>query len=89
MTCLKEFHGQIGHVHFTDTDGTRRGARGTSKHLTLGEGKLDLLALLTELKRQGYAHWIMLDLWRIPDIYRAAFVGKQRLDGMLDELFPH
>jgi sugar phosphate isomerase/epimerase len=88
MTCLKEFEGQIGHVHFTDTDGTRRDGHGTSKHVTLGEGKLDLMALLTELRRQGYSHWIMLDLWRIPDIYRAAFVGKQRLDAMLDTLFP-
>lgn len=88
MTFLKEFEGQVGHVHFTDTDGTRRDGRGTSKHLTLGDGILDLPALLGELKRQNYRHWIMLDLWRIPDIYRAAFVGKHRLDAILDTLFP-
>ncbi|UCD53290.1 MAG: sugar phosphate isomerase/epimerase [Phycisphaerales bacterium] len=87
MTFLREFRGRVGHVHFTDTDGTRRGERGTSKHLTLGDGKLDLLALLRELKNQGYDKWIMLDLWKIPDIYRAAYVGKQRLDAMLDTLF--
>ena len=87
MTFLREFRGRVGHVHFTDTDGTRRGERGTSKHLTLGDGKLDLPALLRELKNQHYDKWIMLDLWKVPDIYRAAYVGKQRLDAMLDTLF--
>jgi len=87
MTFLHEFRGRVGHVHFTDSDGTRRGEHGTSKHLTLGDGKIDLLALLRELKDQGYDKWIMLDLWKLPDIYRGAYVGKQRLDAMLDTLF--
>lgn len=87
MSFLREFRGRIGHVHFTDTDGTCRGEGGTSKHLTLGDGKLDLLALLRELKDQGYDKWIMLDLWMLPDIYRGAYVGKKRLDAMLDTLF--
>ena len=87
MNFLKEFRGRVGHVHFTDTDGTRRGQRGTSKHLTLGDGKLDLLALLAELKAQGYDKWIMLDRWKLPDIYRGAYLGKKRLDAMLDTLF--
>jgi hypothetical protein len=30
----------------------------------------------------------MLDLWMLPDIYRGAYVGKKRLDAMLDTLFP-
>jgi sugar phosphate isomerase/epimerase len=88
MAFLREFRGRVGHVHFTDTDGTRRGQRGTSKHLTLGDGILDLKALLAELKAQAYDKWIMLDLWKLPDIYRGAYLGKQRLDAMLDELFP-
>lgn len=87
MNFLREFHDRVGHVHFTDTDGTRRGQRGTSKHLTLGDGKLDLAALLAELKAQGYDKWIMLDLWKLPDIYRGAYLGKKRLDAMLDTLF--
>ncbi len=85
---LKKFRGRIGHVHFTDTDGTRRGRNGTSKHLTLGDGTVDLLGTLRELKNQSYDKWIMLDLWNIPDIYRATIVGKQKLDDMLDILFP-
>jgi len=85
---LKQFRGKIGHVHFTDSDGTCRGPKGTSKHLTLGDGKLDLLGLLSELKNQRYDKWIMLDLWDIPDIYRATIVGKEKLDAMQDILFP-
>ncbi|MBN1126789.1 MAG: sugar phosphate isomerase/epimerase [Sedimentisphaerales bacterium] len=87
MTFLREFRGRVGHVHFTDTDGTLRDGDGTSKHLTLGDGKLDLLSLLTELKVQDYDKWIMLDLWRLPDIYRGAYQGKKKLDAMLDRLF--
>jgi sugar phosphate isomerase/epimerase len=85
---LKKFRGKMGHVHFTDTDGTRRGGKGTSKHMTLGDGTVDLLGTLRELKNQNYDKWIMLDLWNIPDIYRATIVGKQKLDEMLDILFP-
>jgi sugar phosphate isomerase/epimerase len=85
---LKKFRGRMGHVHFTDTDGTRRGRNGTSKHLTLGDGTVDLLGTLRELKNQNYDKWIMLDLWNIPDIYRATIVGKEKLDDMLDILFP-
>ncbi|MHC4584363.1 MAG: sugar phosphate isomerase/epimerase family protein [Planctomycetota bacterium] len=85
---LKKFRGRMGHVHFTDTDGTRRGGKGTSKHLTLGDGTVDMLGTLRELKNQNYDKWIMLDLWNIPDIYRATIVGKQKLDEMLDILFP-
>lgn len=84
---LRQFRGKIGHVHFTDTDGTCRGPKGTSKHMTLGDGKLDLLGLLRELKNQKYDKWIMLDLWDIPDIYRATIVGKEKLDAMQDALF--
>ena len=85
---LEKFRGRMGHVHFTDTDGTLRGGKGTSKHLTLGDGTVDLLGTLRELKNQNYDKWIMLDLWNIPDIYRATIVGKQKLDEMLDILFP-
>ena len=35
----------------------------------------------------GYDKWIMLDLWDIPDIYRATIVGKEKLDAMQDILF--
>jgi len=90
---LREFRGGIGHVHFTDNDGTRRADTqrnrpGTSKHLTLGDGTLDIEGMLRELKNQNYDEWIMLDLWQVPDIYRATIIGKQKLDAILDDLFP-
>lgn len=85
---LKKFRGKIGHVHFTDNDGTRRGPNGTSKHMTLGDGKLALLGMLRELKNQSYDKWIMLDLWDVPDIYRGTIIGKKKLDAMLDILYP-
>jgi len=83
---LERFKGRIGHVHFTDADGTRREDR-TSKHMTWGDGKMDMVGILRELKNQNYDKWIMMDLWQIPDIYRATIVGKQKLDAALDEIF--
>jgi sugar phosphate isomerase/epimerase len=90
---LKMFRGNIGHVHFTDNDGTQRqdtqrNRPGTSKHMTLGDGNLDIAGMLRELKNQNYDKWIMMDLWQVPDIYRATIVGKQKLDEVLDDLFP-
>jgi len=90
---LKQFRGRIGHVHFCDSDATQRrdphnwNVLHSTKHLTLGDGKLDLLGMLLELKNQGYDKWIMMDLYQIPDLYRAAIVGKQKMDEMLDTLF--
>lgn len=68
----------IGHVHFTDTDGTLFG--GTSRHLPAGEGHCDLTASLQLLREGGYTGWIMVDPWLIEDPYRAARQGKRLID---------
>jgi len=68
----------IGHVHLTDTDGTMFG--GTSKHLPCGEGHCDIAASLETLWRGGYEGWIMIDGWKIEDVYRAARKGKQAIE---------
>ena len=90
MPWIKKFAGRFGHVHFMDNDGTQRvidGRVGTSKHQTIGDGNVDLKAILQELYNQGYDSWIEFDLWDIPDIFRAAFVGRKKLDAMMDEIF--
>jgi len=68
----------IGHVHLTDTDGTMFG--GTSRHLSCGEGHCDIHASLKTLWDGGYKGWIMIDGWKIEDVYRAARKGKQAID---------
>ena len=50
-------------------------------------GEEEHVVAARELKDQSYDKWIMLDLWDIPDIYRATIVGKEKLDSMLDILF--
>lgn len=74
----------IGHVHLTDTDGTIFG--GTSKHLPCGDGYCDIHASLKTLWDGGYAGWIMIDGWKIEDVYRAARQGKQAIDKALKQL---
>ena len=69
----------IGYVHFTDTDGTRRDG-GTSKHLPCGDGHIDVEASLATLWRGGFRGWMNIDAWEIPDPYDACRKGKQAFD---------
>ena len=73
----------IGHVHLTDTDGTMFG--GTSRHLACGDGHCDVHASLKTLWDGGYAGWIMIDGWKIEDVYDAARKGKRAIDRALAE----
>ncbi len=67
----------IGHVHLTDTDGTQFG--GTSKHLACGDGHCDIPASLRVLREGGYDGWIMIDGWKIEDVYDAAHKGIEAI----------
>ena len=72
----------IGYVHFTDTDGTRRD-KGTSKHLPCGDGHIDVEASLSTLWQGGFRGWMNIDAWEIPDPYDACLRGKQAIDSFL------
>jgi len=69
----------IGYVHFTDTDGTRRDG-GTSKHLPCGDGHIDVRASLATLWEGGFRGWMNIDAWQIPDPYDACRKGKRAFD---------
>ncbi|MHC4167201.1 MAG: sugar phosphate isomerase/epimerase family protein [Planctomycetota bacterium] len=69
----------IGYVHFTDTDGTRRDG-GTSKHLPCGDGHMDVQASLATLWEGGFRGWMNIDAWQIPDPYDACRKGKRAFD---------
>ena len=65
----------IGHVHFTDSDGTcleLNGRRESSTHLAPGEGGVDLSAVLGGLRRIGYMGWVQADVWQHPQPFEAA-----------------
>lgn len=71
----------IGHVHLTDTDGTIFG--GTSKHLPCGDGHCDIAASLRTLWDGGYRGWIMIDGWKVQDVYDACSKGKRAIEATL------
>ena len=72
----------VGYVHFTDADGTRRD-EGTSKHLPCGDGHIDVEASLSTLWQGGFRGWMNIDAWQIPDPYDACRKGKQAIDSFL------
>ncbi len=65
---LAEFAGSLRNVQLDDA------RRGVHEHLPLGEGDLDLCALLTELRRLDYRGPLALELSR--DSHRAASVAE-------------
>jgi sugar phosphate isomerase/epimerase len=69
----------IGYIHFTDTDGTRRDG-GTSKHLACGDGHIDVKASLETLWKGGFRGWMNIDTWQIPDPYDACSKAKRAID---------
>ncbi len=69
----------VGYVHLTDCDGTLRDG-GTSKHVTCGEGHIDIDAALVTLREGGFEGWIMIDAWEHPDPYEASLQGKKAID---------
>jgi len=72
----------VGYVHFTDTDGTLRDGA-TSKHLPAGDGHINIDASFQTLMDGGFAGWIMIDGWEIPDPYDAGRKGIQSINRFL------
>jgi sugar phosphate isomerase/epimerase len=68
----------IGYIHLTDTDGTLRDG-GTSKHLPCGDGHAQIDVSLKVLREGGFAGWIMIDEWEIPDVYDACNKGLKMI----------
>jgi len=71
----------IGHVQFTDSDGTI--FKGTSRHLGCGDGKLDIRENLRVLWEGGYRGWFMIDAWNTEDPYDASLKGKRAMESFL------
>lgn len=75
----------IGYIHFTDTDGTRRDG-GTSKHLPCGDGHIDVTASFETLWKGGFRGWMNIDTWEIPDPYDACLKAKRAIDAFSAKL---
>ena len=87
LEFLSAVSGRIGHVHLTDNDGKQllldvKGASCTSSHLAVGDGNLNMAALVGALRETGYAGWMQVDVWENQDPYRASRLGKLFLDDL-------
>jgi len=72
---------KIGHVQFTDCDGTI--FQGTSRHLGCGDGKMDVRENMRVLWEGGYRGWFMFDTWNTEDPYDASLKGKRAMESFL------
>lgn len=90
VSFLKPLSGRIKHVHVTDNDGTlleKNGIVHSSRHLPLGEGRLNCFEILKTLKEIEYDGWLQIDLWQYPDIFDGSEKSKKILDEILSRLF--
>lgn len=85
LAWVKALSGRIGWLHVTDNDGTEW--HGTSRHLAIGEGKLNVEEILRAIMGAGYeSDWLDIDVWDHPDPFTAAEKSKKALDAILVKL---
>lgn len=80
MELAQRLRGKIGHVHVIDSDGTLHDDE-TSTHAPIGDGILDLPALLAELDKGGLpTDWWCIDLCFWPDAWAVTEKCKRAID---------
>ena len=82
MELAQRLRGKIGHVHVIDSDGTLHDDE-TSTHAPIGDGILDLPALLAELEKGGLpTDWWCIDLCFWPDAWAVTEKCKIGIDAL-------
>ncbi len=80
LDLLSRLKGKIAHVHLADADGSVD-EHGITRHLPLGQGRINFAQLLPELKQCGAADdWWVVDLYNCPDAWDAIAMAKVFLD---------
>jgi sugar phosphate isomerase/epimerase len=83
---LKQLKGRVSWCHIADNDMTLT-AIGTGKHLTFGEGNMDMEGFFTALKEEcPDLEWLMIDTWECPDPYAVAAKNRQALAEILKKI---
>ncbi|MFL5341020.1 MAG: sugar phosphate isomerase/epimerase family protein [Gemmataceae bacterium] len=82
LDLLRRLHGRINHVHLADSDGSVD-EQGISRHLPLGEGRIDFGKLLPELRAQPPDDWWVVDLYNCPTAWDAVAASKKFLEPFL------
>ena len=83
LDLLRRLRGRISHVHLADADGSVD-EHGVSRHLPLGEGRIDFQKLLSELRTCGPADdWWVVDLYNCPTAWDEVAASKKFLEPYL------
>ncbi len=79
---LRQLKGRIGHVHLADSDGSLDDY-GITRHLPLGEGRIDFTRLVSELRGNSADDWWVVDLCNCPSAWDAVAASKKFLEPFL------
>lgn len=83
---LKQLNGRVSWVHVADNDFTLS-PFGTGKHLTFGEGNVDMTKLFSAMKEEvPNLQWLQIDTWEHPEPFVAAKKNKDELVKILKKI---
>jgi sugar phosphate isomerase/epimerase len=82
LELLQRLRGKITHVHLADSDGSVD-EHGVSRHLPLGEGRIDFARLLPALRAAHADDWWAVDLYNCPTAWDGVAAAKKFLEPFL------
>ena len=85
VDCIHQLGHRIKHLHFCDSD-----LKSSEVHFPIGEGKMDIPAVIAALKAVSFDGTLMIDTWMYPMPQRALEVGlAYALEHMSDFVGPN
>jgi sugar phosphate isomerase/epimerase len=85
VAFLRRLNGRVSWIHVADNDFSLS-PLGTARHVTLGEGSVDLVKIFSAFKWElPDLRWFQIDTWEHPDPFVSAHKSKQVLEHTLEE----
>jgi sugar phosphate isomerase/epimerase len=84
---LRALRGKVGWTHIADNDGTHTPYSLSSRHLTFGEGRINIEQLLKTFKETcPHLEWLQIDVWECTDPFGTARKNKEIVQEILSRI---
>jgi sugar phosphate isomerase/epimerase len=84
---LRALKGRVGWTHIADNDGTQTPYFLSSRHLTFGEGRINIEQLLRTFKETcPHLEWLQIDVWECTDPFGTAKKNKETVQEILNRI---